>query len=188
LITHLQEFDRCIAIAGFKNVRVEDVTSLLNLLRAKAGGVEVQLFDASVIAGHEHLFFAALNALNAFRTGINISKSLAVEALLYASAQRQIRRAVERLGVKPGLSDVALLLIAPSREEAAEALRSLSRLIPGERSDEVLELTREKLEKIRELFGISSLELKAQLRGRMDEGRAVTELVIEHMALLATQR
>jgi len=48
--------------------------------------VEVQLFDASLVTTWEHLYFAALDSLTAFRNRENISRSLAMETMLYASA------------------------------------------------------------------------------------------------------
>jgi len=185
-IERLEEFDRYVAVAGFRGGGPRDVEALLRAIR-EMGGVSVQLFDAGLIAGPEHLHFAALNALRASETGRNISHSLAVEALLYASAQRQIRKALELVGVRPESAGVAVLVIAETRMGASEALEAVSGLLGGERDDGVLELDDKKSEAIRGLFRISDLELQSKL---MEEGpeRALTDLVIEHVALLATQR
>jgi len=58
----------------------------------------------------------------------------------------------------------------------------------GERDDKVLELTDEKFEGIKRLFGVSDLEIEAKLRGKGLEKEALVNLIIEHVALLATQR
>jgi len=113
---------------------------------------------------------------------------LAVEALLFASAQRQIKKAVELLGIKPESSQVAVLVIAETQQKATATLNIISKIISGERDDSVLELADEKLEGIKRLFNISDLELKAKLKKEGLEKEALIDLVIEHAALLATQR
>jgi len=180
-------YDGCIATAGFKNVKITDINGFLEHVRREVTEGHVQFFDAKLIAGQQHLYFAALNALKAFEKKSNISSSLAIEALLYASAQRQIRKAVDTLGVKQDSSQVAVLIIAENRQGMDGCLKVVSRLIPGERNDGVLELTDEKIGGIKKLFGISDLEIEAKLRRKGLEREALADLVIEHVALLATQ-
>jgi len=188
LIKKLEDFNMYVAIVGFRNVKIMDVNGFFNLVRKRVKEAHVQFFDATLIAGWEHLYFAALNALNAFKNKQNISNSLAVEALLFASAQRQITKAVETLGIRPESSQVAVLIIAETRQKATATLEIISKTISGERDDKTLELTDEKIEGIKSLFDISNLELKAKLRKEGLEREALIDLVIEHAALLATQR
>jgi KEOPS complex subunit Cgi121 len=176
-----------ITIAGFKNVKIKDVNGFLERVRREAREANVQFFDAKLIAGKQHLYFAALNAVRAFEKKSNISSSLAVEALLYASAQRQIRKAVDMLGVKQDSSEVAVLIIAEDKQGTDDCLKIVSGLMPGEREDAVLEFTDEKIEDVRRLFSISDLEIEAKLRRKGREKEALADLVIEHVALLATQ-
>lgn len=177
-----------VAIAGFRNVKIMDVNGFFNLVRKKAKGAHIQFFDAGLIAGWEHLYFAALNALNAFKSKQNISNSLAVEALLFASAQRQITKAVEMLGIRPESLQVAVLILAETPQEATAALEIISKTMSGERDDSTLELTDGKIQGIKRLFDISDLELKAKLRKEGLEREALIDLVIEHASLLATRR
>jgi tRNA threonylcarbamoyladenosine modification (KEOPS) complex Cgi121 subunit len=180
-------YDGYIAIVGFKKVKIKDVNGFLERVRREVREAHVQFFDAKLIAGKQHLYFAALNALKAFEKKSNISSSLAVEALLYASAQRQIRKAVDTLGVKQDSSEVAVLIIAENKQGTNDCLKIVSGLVPGEREDAVLELTDEKIGDIRKLFGISDLEIDAKLRRKGLEKEALADLVIEHVALLATK-
>jgi len=188
LIKKLEDFDRYVVTAGFRNIKIKDITSFFGTVRRKAGDAHVQFFDAELIAGWEHLYFAALNALNAFKNKTNISKGVAVETLLYASAQGQIEKAVKLLGIKPESSQVAVLIVAETKQKAASALKAVSNLMIGERDDTILELTSGKVKGIKRLFGISDLELEAKLEKEGFEKEALIDLVIEHMALLATQR
>ena len=88
---------------------MKDLLKTLN--DEKPAQVDFQLFDARLVATWEHLYLAALNALVAFRSKCNISKSLAVETLLYASAQNQIQKATRLFGIKPSSSDIAVLIV-----------------------------------------------------------------------------
>jgi len=184
----LDDFKRQATIAGFRNVRVKDVNDFFQAVKAKTENVCVQFFDASLVAGWEHLFFAALNALNAFKGKVNISNSLAIETLLYASAQRQIKEAVKLMGIKTTTDRVVVLVLAENQQQTSAILNGVSKLLKGERDDSVVELTDDKIDGLKEFFKISENEVKAKVKRKGLEKQAVAELVIEHMALLVTQR
>ncbi len=187
MIKHVEGFDEYVAIAGFRDARIDDVDCFLSLVREELGNVTVQFFDAGLVAGWQHLYFATLNALNTFRNQMNISKSLAVECLLFASAQRQIKVALDLMGIKPGLSKIAVLIISNSEDAAEKSLEKVSKLIRGRHDDSVLDLSEEKMGHIKWVFGISDIELAAKSE-KDGEKTAISELVIEHVALLVTQR
>jgi KEOPS complex subunit Cgi121 len=176
-----------IIIVGFRNVQIEDANAFLEHFRKENREASVQFFDAKHVAGPQHLYFAALNALNAFEKNTNISNNLAVEALLYASAQRQINKAVKMLGIKQDSSEVAALIITENRHKNSDYLRLVTKTVPGERDDSVLELTNKKSGNIKKLFGISDLEFETKLEKEGLEKQALTDLVIERMALLVTK-
>jgi KEOPS complex subunit Cgi121 len=187
MIKRIEEHGKSAAFAGFRDICVGEVEQFLNRIRRRLGGTAVQFFDADLIAGWEHLYFAVLNALKAFENGKNISKNLAVECLLYASAQRQISSALKLIGVKGGSSRVAVVVVADGKEEAEGTLRKVSVLIEGKHDDGVLELSDEKLPLVMKLFGISDVELGTRLEDG-EQKKALSDLVIEHIALLAVQR
>jgi tRNA threonylcarbamoyladenosine modification (KEOPS) complex Cgi121 subunit len=177
-----------LAITGFRNVKIGNVKEFIEKIRKEAGNVTLQFFNAKLVAGWEHLYFAVLNALTAFKNKLNISNSLAVEILLYASAQRQIRNAVELFGIKEETNEIAVVVLAENKEKVEEAIEKLSKLTQGMQDDEVSELNDEKFGIIKEVFGISDLELEAELEREGFEKQALRDLVIEHIALLVTKR
>lgn len=187
MIKQVEGFNKYIAVAGFREVHISDVNQFLNLIREELNDAAVQFFDANLIAGWQHLYFATLNALKAFKNGTNISKNLAVECLLYASAQRQIRVALDLIGIKQSSSKIAVLVIADKKSVAEKSLEKVSRLVSGKRDDDVLDLSKEKMTYVRRLFSISDTELTAKLEEN-GEKKALSDLVIEHVALLVTQR
>lgn len=187
MLKFIKEYDKYVAMTGFRNVKIENVREFLEkICREKPLDVEVQFFDAKCIATWQHLYFAALNALKVFQNRENVSKSLAMETMLYASAQRQIRRATELLGIKPKSSEIALLVIGDKPEAVNSAMSEISSRIKARPIDSVLRLTEEKKGVIRKIFGISDVELNT-LDGRAVSEESLVNLVIERMALLSTQ-
>jgi tRNA threonylcarbamoyladenosine modification (KEOPS) complex Cgi121 subunit len=188
LLVHIDEFRKYALITGFKNIRIRNKEEFLKKIhKEKQSNVEIQFFDAKSVATWQHLYFALLNALTAFRNSENISKSLAMETMIYASAQRQIRKATELIGIGNGMSEIVLLIVGDDSETLKLALSMISKNVNLKNDDAILELSEEKQKIVREKFGISDLELETIMK-KGDMKEALTNLVIERMALLATQR
>ncbi len=187
MLKHLQEDGKYVEITGFRNVQIKDAEDLLRAVRdGMPADAEVQLFDADLVASWQHLYFAVLNALMAFRTGRNISKSVAVEVMLYASAQRQIKKAIELIGVKKTTANVATVVVSGKAESVKRGLAAIANCVGAEPDDTVLELSTRKIQRIRQAFAVSDLELETVAT----EGGAVqalVDLVVERVALLSTQ-
>jgi tRNA threonylcarbamoyladenosine modification (KEOPS) complex Cgi121 subunit len=184
----IREFRKSLIITGFGNARIKNVADFLKAVSAdKGAGVEVQFFDARLVATWEHLYFATLDALTAFKNEENISKTLAMETMLYASVQHQITKATELAGIKPTSTEIALLVIGNTGGEAKSALAAIQARIRGQADDGILEMSEEKAKAIKKAFGISDLELEAVRKGGEEEEKALVNLVIERMALLAAQ-
>jgi KEOPS complex subunit Cgi121 len=177
--------NKYLVVEGFRNIEIKDVEELLLLAKEHAKNIHVQFFDADLIGGFDHLYFAALNAVKAFKTDRNISKDLAIETLLYASGQHQIEKAIQLLGIKPSSNQVVALLLADSSRDAFKALEKAASLLQGIRDDKVLEMTDKKVVTIKRIFDIKDIEIEATLRNSKKE--AITSLLIERSALLATQ-
>jgi KEOPS complex subunit Cgi121 len=187
LLKPIEEFRKYVVITGFRDARIKNVDDFLKTISKKTPqNVETQFFNAELVATWQHLYFAALNALTAFRNGENFSKSLAMETLLYASAQRQIRKATEVIGIKPNSTKIVALVIGEKPEEVKSTLSKISKQIGAKEDEAVLELTDQKTAKIKEAFGISSEELVAVMKGHNLQ-EALVDIVIEKMALLATE-
>ncbi|MCW4036735.1 MAG: KEOPS complex subunit Cgi121 [Candidatus Bathyarchaeota archaeon] len=172
------------SIGGFRGIRAVDVDELLSRVGEAAHPSPFQLFDADSVAGWKHLYFAAVNAVNAFEGGTAISRSLAMESLLYASCQDQIDRALELIGISPETERAALLVLAKSLVDAERAFSGVSSVL-GVADDSVLKVDGVKFERIKEAFGVSDLELEA-VGGSREE--ALTWLVVERGALLSIRR
>ena len=67
--------------------------------------------NADAIAGKKHLEQGTIHAINAFKRGENLAKDLGIEILIRTSAQRQISKAFDILGLKEGKMNIAIVLI-----------------------------------------------------------------------------
>jgi len=176
-----------VEITGFRNVGIKDAEEFVKAARKgtpKSGWV--QFFDAELVATWQHLYFAVLNALLAFRSGRNASKSVAMEAMLYASAQRQISKALRFIGVKRDSKNVAVVVLGESPASVEALLSAVAKRVGVEPDESVLAVSEEKARRIRQAFGITEREIKTVAR-KGDGVQALVDLVIERVALLSTR-
>ena len=174
-------------ITGYRNISFAKAEEFLKANRKEINHtVDVQFFDAELIASQQHLYFAALNALQAFQNKTNISKSPAMETMLYASAQRQIQRAIQRCGIKPETKNMAVLIIGEKQTSIQSGLEAISKYVGVKPDEKVLEMSKAKEKKIIKTFQITDEELKTIIKNN-DREEAVVNLVIERVALLSTQ-
>ena len=182
-----KEYGKFAEITGYNNIKFALVEEFLKLNRKEnQKNLDIQFFDAQLIATREHLYFAVLNSLQAFKNKTNISKSPAMETMLFASAQRQIQRAIQRCGIKPESASMAVVIIGEDPMQIEAALETITRCVGGKPDEKVLELSKVKEKRIREAFEISQEELNTVLK-KENHFEAVVNLVIERVALLSTQ-
>ena len=186
MLKHIEEYGRYVEITGFSSVKIGDAAEFLKAARREQQDTAMQLFNAELVATWQHLYFAALNALTAFSNKSNISKNVAMEVMLYASAQRQIRKAIALVGVKRDSAHVAAVIIGENPEAVKTVLSAVSKRIGAEPDETVLELSKDKVQSIREAFDVSERELETVM-AKGDVQQALVNLVVERMALLSTQ-
>src|SRR2546422_4022772 len=175
------------SVLGFTDIKIPSPDVSIGELRRKFAGSEVQIMRADRVAGLEHLSFAAENAVRAVKQGRGRSKSIAMETLLFTSAQRQISRAVERLGVTPQTREVVMTIFSRQSLNEDEVNALAQSVFGGRRLDGVIEISSGK--KIRELcrsYGISSEELAAARLPSERVNSLVKRLILERSALLST--
>jgi tRNA threonylcarbamoyladenosine modification (KEOPS) complex Cgi121 subunit len=187
LLKYIEEAGKYVKITGFSNLDIKDAEEFVKATRTETSqNTWIQFFNADLVATWQHLYFAVLNALLAFKNERNISKSVSMETMLYASAQRQIRKAIQLMGVKRDSANVAVVIIGESSESVKALLAAVSKRVGAEPDDAVLEILNEKVEGIRAAFGIIETELKTVMEKNNGED-ALVNLVIERIALLPTQ-
>jgi len=188
LIYEISEFSKYLLITAIEHTKVRHVEGFLERLRRKSPAIEVQVLRPDRVAGAEHLFFATMNALNAFKQETNLSKGLPMEILLYASAQRQIKNAIEMLGLKENPGKLALVAVSNDRGKLENLLKVVLSLTKGVENEAALDKwSNMKIEELKKLYGISERELAATTSKKTSIEKALKNSIIERMAILVTQ-
>jgi tRNA threonylcarbamoyladenosine modification (KEOPS) complex Cgi121 subunit len=166
-------------VGGTLEIReVEGVIKKIGEIDKRSGTVS-QVLDASKVAGMEHLVHSAYLALTAQAMGQNFAESPSVELVCWAAAEKQIGRAIERVGIKPGKSRIAVVVIGSSDAAVGGARDSILMELKIKRNDGVLEVNPEKARTLRKTFKISDKELTvANLNG----------IILEKIAILALEK
>jgi tRNA threonylcarbamoyladenosine modification (KEOPS) complex Cgi121 subunit len=187
MLFYIEEYGKYVEITGYRNVEFERAEAFLKAKRLETyQGVEIQFFDAELIATQDHLLFAVINSLEAFKNKTNLSKSAAMETMLYASAQRQIQKAIQKCGIKSSTTNMAATIIGEKPIRLKKAVDAISEAVDAKPDQSVLEMSTSKNDTIRKVFQISNEEIEAVMKSGNSQ-EAVVNLVIERVALLATQ-
>ncbi|OYT57866.1 hypothetical protein B6U70_01795, partial [Euryarchaeota archaeon ex4484_162] len=124
---------------------------------------------------------AAQHAIRAMRRGTNSMKSLAMEILLYAAGERQIKNAIEKIGVKENSKSFVFIIV----DDVADIKDARGKI-----SDKDIDKMLEELhlfkndsmlkgdKKILERFGISKNELDTVGEDRYEK------LILEKVAMV----
>lgn len=188
MIYEISEFDEYLLITAIEHVKIRHVERFLDELRRKSPAVEIQALRPDRVAGAEHLFFASLNALNAFKQKTNLCKGLPMEILLFASAQRQIKNAIKEFGLRENPSKLALVAVSRDRGKLENLLWMALSLTKGKENEGVLDTwSKTKIEALRKAYGISEREVVATTSAKMSIEKALKNSIMERIAILATQ-
>ena len=178
----ITDSDLNLTITGARDTSVQDINETLKGLDLLANGILYQLFDAEKIAGPNHIYYAAANADYAMRNGLNISNNLNVETLLYAACENQINTAIRLLGVSKKSETVAVAVFS---EKTENRLSEVIAANLGTVDDSVLDVTPEKYESLKQLYGITETAIETIGSDRIN---ALTSLIAEKGALLSLRR
>ena len=100
-----------IQILGFKANIVSVGDALYMIDSIKKDGEIIQLLNADSIVSKNHIMHGVNQAFLAFDRGENLAKDISVEIVLRCSAQRQISKAFDMMGLKEGEMNLCALLI-----------------------------------------------------------------------------
>ena len=94
-------------------------------------GSVVQLFNPRSVISRAHLAGAYADAVNAFDSKTNISKSVAMEMLLFAAMTRQISEAIAKAGIKSQRSFIVFANSKPAYGKARQLLSAAKEFRPA---------------------------------------------------------
>jgi len=146
----------------------------------------VQLLNGLLIADEIHLLSAAQNALNAQQGEYMLSRSLDVEIIVFASAQRQIGKAIDALGVFDGLDEIAVVVIGPDVDSVEKVIRELTRRIGAEIIPS-FPSSKERIARIKSHYDISDKEINtiSDSDGLESKLLALSRCIVSRVSLVA---
>ncbi|MCX6666363.1 MAG: KEOPS complex subunit Cgi121 [Euryarchaeota archaeon] len=162
---------------------VSDVEELVEqaLLFSKKYSVVVQVLNADMVFGENHLISASEHAIRAMRQKRNSTNSVAMEVLLYASGERQIKLGIQKMGVRSQKSRIAFVVIdqVPDVSEAKGIFSDadidmMLKELGFVRDDKVLEGARDTLKN----FGFTDKEMKTVVPAKYGQ------LILERVAMV----
>jgi tRNA threonylcarbamoyladenosine modification (KEOPS) complex Cgi121 subunit len=173
-------------IQGVRGARITASDEILNELRRKFEGVDLQLFRADRLAGKEHIIFAARNAVDSFAGEGRRTKHLAVELLLFASGEHQIVEAIKLLGVSSSGSKIVVVGLSREKSSSTDFSTRVLKVTKGEPDDAVIDLdSQSKLIDLKKAYNFSDKQLGSARMPGESEASVLKRLIIERSALLA---
>ncbi|MFW9806350.1 MAG: KEOPS complex subunit Cgi121 [Candidatus Thorarchaeota archaeon] len=176
-----------IGITSFQNSNQMTQNELITLASSLSNGsITIQLLNGLLIADENHLLSATQNAINAKNGNYMRSRSLDVEIIVFASAQRQIGKALDALGVFDGLSEIAVVVVGPDSESVMEKLQSLSKAI-GNEIIPPFAASEDRIERIKDHYEITDKEIEAILDSDKLESKlsALSRCIVSRVSLVA---
>ena len=183
----LDSKDKVVGIAELRNSNNLSQEELIQLATSMASKtLTVQLLNGHLIANEIHLLSSAQNAIKAQQGNYMISRGLDVEIIVFASAQRQIGRALDELGVHDGIDEIALVVIGSDSTSVERSIKELTQAIGTEVLPPFV-ATEDHIERVKQHFQISDKEINAlsdsdTLQSRLD---ALSRCIASRVSLVA---
>ncbi|WP_455368234.1 KEOPS complex subunit Cgi121 [[Eubacterium] cellulosolvens] len=186
MIKSLDEYDQILLIEGLVSKKTINYDELMQTLKRKSSDVMIQLFDSNLILGYDHILFSVLNALKGKKNNKMISEDLPMEILVYASAQRQINKSIEMLGVRKDSRRIVLIALSKSEKRLYDLRDLISKMQDPYIDDSLFNMWNSEMARtIKTMFKISNSEVKSVKRKNYSDRKIFEELIIEKMALLS---
>lgn len=186
MIKSLDEYNQILLIEGLFSKKNIEYDELMQTLERESPNVIIQLLDGNRVLGYDHILFAVLNALKSKKNKKMISEDLPMEILVYASAQRQINKSIQILGVRKNSHRIVLVALSKSEKKLYDLLESISKMQDLSIDNSLFNMwDSEVVETIKTIFKISNSEFESIKREDYSDKKIFEELIIEKMALLS---
>jgi len=128
------------AVQGVRDADIKDPEAILQKVKQIAS-TPIVLVDADFIAGRRHLELLLKQVYEASIRGLTYAKQPEIDLLARVACENQLKKAVERVGLKPRRMNIVALSLAgaPFSIEFLEMLKTLGTL-----DDSVIDLTDKK--------------------------------------------
>lgn len=168
--------ERFVELFGGK-VQIKDVENVFEELAEidERNGTISQVFDASVIAGRNHLLHSVELALEGMERDRSFANSPQIELTCWVSGLRQIRKALDKAGIDEKTERVAVVILGVDAEEVEDSRGEIFDILSLDRDDSMLEVREWKLDSLKKSLEIEENQVEVSL---------LEDIVLERIALL----
>jgi len=165
---------KMITVVGAQGT-IKDIDDFLQEVNgfSQDNNMVIQAFNADVIYGKNHLVSAVDHAIRAIERKTNTANSLAMEILLYAAGERQLKLAIPKMGVKKGNANIAFVVVNDKKRDE-KSIDELLKDLSLERDDKVLEGNEDTLK----AFGLNDQAIKTVTKDKYGD------LILEKVAMV----
>jgi len=181
---------------------LEYLFSLIEIVQSKFKDSVIQFFKTNYILGTKHVFLACYFMQKAFYHKYNISNSKNIELMLYLSAKRQIKSAIDAYGINGDdlkSSNLLYCIISPNDNLTAINKEIYKDLNAGNVELSIDSIDLNKWEQVKEFFEISNDQINVILKStgktEFQERNELTlkilvlqDLICEKMAFLSLEK
>lgn len=156
---------------------IQNIEEFLEKIRvfSEENKIVLQVFDAEVIYGKNHLISALNHAKRAFDEKRNTTNTLEMEILLYAAGERQLKLAIPKIGFKKGVVNIATLFyVEKNKADLESAAEKFLNEFSLKEDNKVLKGDINTLKK----FGITDSEIKTVSEDRY------SDIILEKVAMV----
>jgi len=163
-----------IAVVGSRGT-IKDIDGFLQKMNSfsQDNNMVIQAFNADLIYGKNHLISAVEHAMRAMERKTNTTNSLAMEILLYAAGERQLKLAIPKMGVKKGVANIAFVVVDDKKRDE-KSIDELLKELSLKRDDNVLEGNEDTLKS----FGLNDQTIKTVTKDKYGD------LILEKVAMV----
>jgi tRNA threonylcarbamoyladenosine modification (KEOPS) complex Cgi121 subunit len=166
------------AAQGVRDADIKDPEDLLREVK-QISNTPIVLVDADFVAGRRHIELLLKQAYEASKRGLTYAKQPEIDLLARVACENQLKKAVEKVGLKPRRMNIVALSLGED-SFPAEFLKMLERL--GTLDDSVIELTNEKSSKL-----LSQHSLAQAYASTLTDENPLPYLLAEKSVLLASE-
>lgn len=179
-------YNKFVVMAGLRTKPIDDVKSFIKNIEnlARSFNAEIILLNGEIVYSWRVILKALELALRAFKRGTNIAKKLPLEVMLYLHGVRQIREAIKVYGLKEGVTNIAVVILAESPHYSTQVYRNLIEQLKMKENSSVLKPSSLKAKLVASLYNISQKELEAsKISGKETMEELIEKLLISRVVM-----
>ena len=120
-------------------IKINEISNYLKQIDEKYSLIGSQIFNSCYIWGYSHIYSAIWHAERAFSTKRMISKTFSMEIMLYLTGHRQIKKAIDLIGIKSDTRCIIGVLGAKESRTLSKAYQELKKLLQFSSDQDIIQ-------------------------------------------------